>query len=110
AKDFRPKLINATVVLRWDGAPKAAEKEVVILTTDPAADPFVAFDAYDDRSLIENPGNRDAKERWWLENTWLCLGDTQGRGKRDTAHAYALPFKSVWVCPLAKRFRQALTE
>ncbi len=32
AKDFRPKLINATVVLRWDGAPKDAEKEVVILT------------------------------------------------------------------------------
>ncbi len=41
---------------------------------------------------------------------WLCLGDTQGRGKLDTAHAHALPLKSLWVCPLAKRFRQALTE
>ena len=41
---------------------------------------------------------------------WLCLGDTQGRGKLDTAHAHALPLKSVWVFPLAKRFRQALTE
>ena len=68
AKDFRPKLINATVVLRWDGAPKDAEKEVVILTTDPATDPFVAFDAYDDRSLIENTCNREAKERWFLEH------------------------------------------
>ena len=41
---------------------------------------------------------------------WLRLGDTQGRGKLDTAHAHALPLKSVWVFPLAKRFRQALTE
>jgi len=68
AKDFRPKLINATVVLRWDGTAKDAEKEVVILTTDPATDPFVAFDAYDDRSLIENTCNREAKESWFLEH------------------------------------------
>ena len=68
AKGFQPKLINATVVLRWDGAPKDAEKEVVILTTDPATDPFVAFDAYDDRSLIENTCNREAKESWFLEH------------------------------------------
>ena len=68
SKDFEPKLVNAVVVLRWDGAAKGAEKEVVILTTDPAEDPFVAFDAYDDRSLIENVCNREAKEHWFLEN------------------------------------------
>jgi hypothetical protein len=56
------------VVLRWDGAPKEAEKEVVLLTTDPSPDPFVAFDAYDDRSLIENSCNREAKEHWFLEH------------------------------------------
>jgi len=68
AKSFEPKLLNATVVLRWDGAPADAEKEVVFLTTDPAGDPFVAFDAYDDRSLIENTCNREAKESWFLEH------------------------------------------
>ncbi len=68
AKSFVPKKVHATVVLRWDGAPKDAEKEVVILTTDPADDPFVAFDAYDDRSLIENTCNREAKEAWFLEH------------------------------------------
>lgn len=68
AKDFEPKRLRATVVLRWDGAPKDADKEVVILTTDPAEDPFVAFDAYDDRSLIENTCNREAKEHWFLEH------------------------------------------
>jgi len=68
SKSFEPKLLNATVVLRWDGAPADAEKEVVFLTTDPATDPFVAFDAYDDRSLIENTCNREAKESWFLEH------------------------------------------
>jgi hypothetical protein len=68
AKDFQPQRVRATVVLRWDGAPKEAEKEVVILTTNPSDDPFVAFDAYDDRSLIENGCNREAKEHWFLEH------------------------------------------
>jgi hypothetical protein len=68
SKAFEPQLVNAVVVLRWDGAPKDAEKEVVFLTTDRARDPFVAFDAYDDRSLIENMCIREAKEAWHLEN------------------------------------------
>ena len=68
AKHFEPKQVNATVVLRWDGAPTDADKEVVILDTDPAAGPFVGFDAYDERSLIENTCNREAKESWFLEH------------------------------------------
>ncbi len=68
SKSFEPKLLNATVVLRWDAAPADAEKEVVLLTNDPAEDPFVAFDAYDDRSVIENSCNREAKEHWFLEH------------------------------------------
>jgi len=60
-------LVNATVVLRWDGAPQDVDKEVVILDTDPSPDAFAGFDAYDDRSLIENTCNREAKESWWLE-------------------------------------------
>jgi hypothetical protein len=68
SKHFKARLLHATVVLRWDGAPKEADQEVVILTTDPAADPFVAFDAYDERSRIENTCNREAKEHWFLEH------------------------------------------
>jgi hypothetical protein len=41
---------------------------------------------------------------------WLCLGDTRGRGKLDTAHAHAVPVKSVWVLPLAPRFRELLAH
>lgn len=68
SKTFQPKLLRATVVLQWDGVPAQVGKEVVLLTTDPADDPFVAFDAYDDRSLIENECNREAKEHWFLEH------------------------------------------
>jgi hypothetical protein len=39
---------------------------------------------------------------------WLCVGKTQGRGKLDTAHAHAVPVKTVWVYPLSPRFRQQL--
>jgi len=39
---------------------------------------------------------------------WICLGETQGRGKRDIHHQARLPKKSVWVYPLAKNFRSVL--
>ena len=31
---------------------------------------------------------------------WVCLGETQGRGKRDVHHQRALPRKRVWIYPL----------
>lgn len=66
-KSYMPKLLRATVVLRWDGVDRDEDKQVVLLTTDPATDPWVAFDAYDDRSLIENTCNREAKQSYFLE-------------------------------------------
>jgi Domain of unknown function (DUF4338) len=41
---------------------------------------------------------------------WIYLGDTQGRGKLDSAKTYSLPIKSVWVFPLSQNYRQTLTE
>jgi hypothetical protein len=40
---------------------------------------------------------------------WQHVGDTQGRGKLDTAHEHAVPIKSIWVLPLSASFRQTLT-
>lgn len=100
SKSFEPKLLRATVVLRWDGAPAEAEKEVVILTTDPAEDPFVAFDAYDDRSLVENSCNREAKEHWFLEH----------HPKRNEAGVRVQAY-FVFVCmALVEGFRAYKTE
>lgn len=91
SKRRKPPTIHATVVLRWDGAPRGAEKEVVFLSNDSRVpeDPFVAFDEYDRRSTIENTCFREAKEKWHLEKhpkrseagvrvhtcfTFLCMG------------------------------------
>ena len=41
---------------------------------------------------------------------WICLGDTQGRGKLDRVHARDLPVKSIWVFPLTKCFREAINK
>jgi hypothetical protein len=67
SKKFEPRLLRATVVLRWKGVEQELGDEPVLLTSDPNPDPFAAFDAYDDRSLIENTCNREAKETWFLE-------------------------------------------
>ena len=39
---------------------------------------------------------------------WLCIGQTQGRGRNDRACVRALPVKTVWVYPLRADFRAVL--
>ena len=41
---------------------------------------------------------------------WLCVGQSQGRGRNDRAHKADQPFKSVWCYPLQKDFRRQLQE
>ena len=41
---------------------------------------------------------------------WQLLGYTQGRGKLETQHKAVLPIKSVWVYPIAKKFRNSLCK
>jgi len=38
------------------------------VTNGAVKDPFVAFDRYDDRSLMENGLFRETKQNWHLEN------------------------------------------
>ena len=39
---------------------------------------------------------------------WICLGETQGRGKRDVHHQHVLPRKLVWIYPLVSNSRDTL--
>ena len=39
---------------------------------------------------------------------WICLGETQGRGKRDIQHQHALPRKLLWIYPLISDPRRIL--
>jgi hypothetical protein len=41
---------------------------------------------------------------------WVCVGQTQGRGRNDRTFAQALPVKTVWVYPLRADFRALLCQ
>jgi hypothetical protein len=67
-KDYEPIPLNAVVVKTWDNQTPPEDKQVVFVTNGEVKDPFVAFDRYDDRSLIENNLFRETKQDWYLED------------------------------------------
>jgi Transposase DDE domain len=67
-KDYEPIALNAVVVKTWDNQTPPVDKQVVMVTNREVKDPFVAFDRYDDRSLIENNLFRETKQNWYLED------------------------------------------
>ncbi|MDO9124694.1 MAG: transposase, partial [Deltaproteobacteria bacterium] len=67
-KDYEPIPLNAVVVKTWDNQTPPVDKQVVFVTNGEVKDPFVAFDRYDDRSLMENNLFRETKQDWHLED------------------------------------------
>jgi hypothetical protein len=67
-KDYEPIPLNAVVVKKWDNKTPPEEKQVVLITNISIKDPFIAFDRYDDRSLIENKLFREVKQNWHFEH------------------------------------------
>jgi hypothetical protein len=67
-KDYEPIPLNAVVVKTWNNQTPPVDKQVVFVTNGEVKDPFVAFDRYDDRSLIENNLFRETKQNWHLED------------------------------------------
>ena len=67
-KDYEPIPLNAVVVKTWNNQTPLVDKQVVFVTNGEVKDPFVAFDRYDDRSLIENNLFRETKQNWYLED------------------------------------------
>jgi hypothetical protein len=64
-RDYEGKPINAVVVRRWDNrVPKGGG--TVYLTNGDVSDPFVIFDTYDWRSVIENGIFKEGKHPWHL--------------------------------------------
>jgi hypothetical protein len=64
-RDYEGQPINAVVVRRWDNRVPAREG-TVYLTNGPVSDPFVVFDSYDWRSVIENGIFKEGKYPWHL--------------------------------------------
>jgi hypothetical protein len=67
-KDYEPIPLNAVVVKTWDNKTPPLDKQVVLVTNGDVRDPFIAFDRYDERSLIENNLFRNTKQHWCLEH------------------------------------------
>lgn len=67
-RDYEPIPLNAVVVKTWDNKTPPLDKQVVLVTNGELKDPFVAFDRYDERSLIENNLFRQTKQNWHLES------------------------------------------
>jgi hypothetical protein len=64
-RDYVGQPINAVVVRRWNNrVPKTGG--TVYLTNSPVSDPFVVFDTYDWRSVIENGIFKEGKYPWHL--------------------------------------------
>jgi hypothetical protein len=66
-RDYAGQPINAVVVRRWDNRVPATDG-TVYLTNGPVSDPFVVFDTYDWRSVIENGLFKEGKYPWHLGN------------------------------------------
>jgi Transposase DDE domain len=66
-KNYEPIPLNAVVVKTWNNQTPPVDKQVVFVTNREVKDPFVAFDRYDDRSLMENNLFRETKQDWYLE-------------------------------------------
>ena len=67
-KDYKPIPLNAVVVKTWDNKTPQFEKQVVFVTNIDVKDPFITFDRYDDRSLMENKLFREVKQNWHFEH------------------------------------------
>jgi hypothetical protein len=64
-RDYAGKPINAVVVQLWNNRAPSTDG-IVYLTNGPVEDPFVIFDDYDWRSVIENGIFKEGKHPWHL--------------------------------------------
>lgn len=105
SKKFRPTELHATVILRWPD--RCAEdlndqmqndpdaKGAVVLLSPTPEHALVRYDHYDERSLIENRVNREAKQN-------LCLGGSLARNAEAMRSA-------VYFATLALILRRTLS-
>src|SRR6266511_867827 len=67
-RDFQANPLNAVVLRQWNGKDYWPRGKTVFLTNASVAKPLQPFDDYDDRSLIENCGIKEAKQQWDLSH------------------------------------------
>ena len=99
--DFRPNLINATVVLHDPYREKNPDaKTLIILTNGPIGKPLKVYDGYDARSEIENSLFRESKQGWFIKRP----PENSMAGFR--VHAYL----TILTMALTRAFRDWMTQ
>jgi hypothetical protein len=67
-KDFAEHPLHAVVVRKWHNRDYGPGGKVVLLTNETVDKPLTAFDAYDDRRLIEHCCIKESKQAWNLKH------------------------------------------
>jgi hypothetical protein len=95
-RDFVPNPLNAVVVLHDPYKENNPQSDTLVILTNASVDvPLNAYDAYDDRSTIENGLFREAKQGWFIE-----------RPARNTASAFcAHVYLTIITMALTTAFR-----
>jgi len=97
------------LILPWVRSPNLASKILSLCAKRIAPDwqPAYGFqplllETYVDRQRFRGSCYRAAN--------WIHVGQTQGRGKLDRHHQYAVPVKDVYLYPLHHNFRELLCQ
>jgi len=62
-----------------------------------------------DLALVETFIQRDRFDgRCYAAANWICVGQSQGRGRNDRFKRQTLPLKTIWLYPLRKDFHRIL--
>jgi hypothetical protein len=97
------------LIAPWVTVPHAASKILSLCAKRLRADWKVRY-AYEPVLLETFVEKGRFKGTCYKAANWVCVGQTQGRGKKDVHHERLLPIKDIWMYPLVKDFREQLKD
>lgn len=98
---------NRFLVLPWIQVPHLASHILGQVSRRVSADWHKKY--YHPIYLLETFVEKDRfKGTCYKAANWLCVGDTQGRGKLDVKYEYAVAVKSIWLYPLNSLYRKKM--
>ena len=104
-----PRVVNNArfLLLPWVEIPHLASHVLALATRRLPGDWLAAYavsplllETLVDRSRYAGTSYRAAN--------WICVGQTQGRGRMDRTHQAARSIKDIWLYPLARNWREQL--
>ena len=104
-----PRIVNNArfLILPWVHSPSLASR-ILSGVIQPLLAHWSQRDGYRPvllESFVETP--RFTGTAYKAAN-WICVGQTQGRGKREKQHRQACALKQIWLYPLHPQFRKIL--